>query len=67
MKTKYMFGHGHPHEGEGCFARLNESTRTIGGRKLYPFNIIDCSHGVEWCYAEYSQIEKCREGLDEAE
>ena len=66
MEVKYMFVDGHPHEGEGCFAKLDEPTRTIGGRKQYPFYIIDCSSGVEWCYAEYSQVAKVvvREGLD---
>ena len=63
MEIKYMFGRGHPHEGEGCFAKLNEPTRTIGGIKQYPFEIIDCSHGVEWCYAEYRQVVEV-EGLD---
>ena len=63
MKSKYMFGKGHPHEGEGCFAKLDEHTRTIGGVNQYPFYIIDCSHGVEWCYAEYSQITVCQGGL----
>ena len=65
MGSKYIFMDG-PHE--GCFAKLDEPTRTIGGRKQYPFYIIDCSGGVEWCYAEYSQVAKVvvREGLDAA-
>ena len=64
MEIKYKFGHGHPHEGEGCFA-MDEHPRTIGGVKQYPFYIIDCSHGVEWCYAEMWQV-VVREGLDAA-
>ena len=67
MEIKYMFGKGHPHEGEGCFANLQEPTRTFGGIKQYPFEIIDCSNGVEWCYATLSQVEVCREGLDAEE
>jgi len=56
--TKYMFGKGHPHEGELCEPFITEKIRYVGGVKMYPWLILHCKHGVDWCYAEIGQVKK---------
>ncbi len=65
MGSKYIFMDGHPHEFEFATPATEQKMKLIGGVPMHPWKIIDCKHGVEWCYAEIGQVEKIYwEGLD---
>lgn len=49
--SKFVFFGNHPHKGEMCTPRIEEELLKIGGETMWPWNIINCSHGTEWCYA----------------
>ena len=66
MGSKYMFTDGHPHAGEYATPAIEIKMKMIGGVPMYPWRIVDCKHGVFWCYAEKGQVVKVRrEGLKE--
>ena len=63
---KFMFVGNHPHVGEMCEPKVDERMTTIGNVKMWPWNIINCSHGAEWCYATKEQTRKVRLDDDHA-
>lgn len=56
MKCKYIFKDRHPHAGESAIPAIEQKVKMIGDIPMYPWKIIDCGHGVSWCYAEKDQV-----------
>lgn len=62
--TKYVvrFARGHPHAGElGRFTGKRITTPT--GTVMYEFDLIDCEHGVEACFAQKGQATIDRDAM----
>ena len=62
MIEKFMFVGDHPHAGEKCVEKHDEKVVTYSNAIQWPYKILDCAHGVEWCYATHEQV---REVTDE--
>ena len=62
MESKYMFKNGHPHAGELATPAIEQRVKMIGDIPMFPWKIVDCKHGTDWCYAEKDQVVKvCQE------